>query len=75
MNLPLENKFALVTGASGGIGSAVAKRLAQDGASVLVHYGASREEAEAVVLAIKNAGGARPRWSARTSAATKARRR
>ena len=57
MSLPLENKLALVTGASGSIGSAVAKRLAQDGASVLVHYGSGREEAAAVVQAIIQAGG------------------
>ena len=57
MPLSLENKLALVTGASGSIGSAVAKRLAQDGASILVHYSSDREGAAAVVAEIQQAGG------------------
>ena len=53
----LSGKTALVTGASRGIGRATALALAQAGAQVLVHYGRGKDEAEAVVQEIRNAGG------------------
>jgi len=53
----LNGKTALVTGASRGIGRSAALALAQAGAEVLVHYGRSATEAEAVVAEIRAAGG------------------
>jgi len=55
--LELENKTALVTGASRGIGRATAAALAKAGAHVLVHYGRSRQEAESLVVEIRRKGG------------------
>ena len=57
MAKPLENKLALVTGSSRGIGAAIAKRLAAAGASVIVNYAASPVRAEAIVNEIEKAGG------------------
>ena len=50
-------KSAIVTGASGGIGGSIAKRLAKDGFSVVVNYAGKPAPAQAVVAEIKAAGG------------------
>ena len=54
----LTNKVALVTGASRGIGKAIAKALAKEGAFVVVNYNGSKERAEAVVEEINTAADA-----------------
>ena len=57
MTSEFQGKVALVTGASSGIGSAVATRLGGAGATVAVHYNSHKENAAAVASAIMSAGG------------------
>ena len=57
MSKRLADKVAVVTGASKGIGAAIAKQLASEGASVVVNYSSSKEGADRVVAEIKKEGG------------------
>jgi 3-oxoacyl-[acyl-carrier protein] reductase len=57
MSRPLEGKVAIVTGASRGIGRAIALELARRGAQVVVNYNRSAEAAAEVVASIEAAGG------------------
>jgi 3-oxoacyl-[acyl-carrier protein] reductase len=54
---PLQGKRALVTGASGALGTAIAQRLAADGATVLLHGNSRPEALEALAATIRAAGG------------------
>ena len=55
--IDLSGKVAVVTGASRGIGTGIAERLAAQGARVIVNYRTSAEGAEATVGRIRQAGG------------------
>src|SRR3569833_386870 len=53
----LENKVAVVTGASKGIGASIAKHFGSEGAKVVVNYASSKEGADSVVKMVTDNGG------------------
>jgi 3-oxoacyl-[acyl-carrier protein] reductase len=57
MATTLKDRVALITGGSRGIGAAIAKRLAHDGASVAITYSGSQQKAQEVAGTIETAGG------------------
>lgn len=64
MNLTLEGKSALITGAARDVGRAIALTLAEQGAAVAINYQSSAEAAEKVVAEITAAGGKARAWKA-----------
>lgn len=55
--MKLENKVALVTGSSQGIGQAIAIRLAHEGASVIINYRSHPEDAEETLKKVQESSG------------------
>ncbi len=54
MNISLKNQRILVTGASRGIGRAIARQLSDSGAEVIIHFNSNKEEAESLLKQLKN---------------------
>jgi NAD(P)-dependent dehydrogenase (short-subunit alcohol dehydrogenase family) len=56
MNISLKNQRILVTGASRGIGRAIARQLSESGAEVIIHYNSNKDEAQSLLAQLKNPG-------------------